>query len=279
MLKTAIVTDSTADIPDETVNKYNIQVNPNILIIENQNYRDGIDLSRNEFYELLPSLKNPPTTATASSGSYQQIYEDLLKHGYDQIISLHVSKQFSGVVNAASTAAQLFKNRVYVIDSKSVSMGLGFQVIESARTALETGDIKKIINRIAVLQPRIRLCAMLDTLEYLHRSGRVSWARARIGNLLRVKTFIEVKDGQARRIEDVRTSRKGFERLLNFLRNHEPLESLAILHSNAEDEAKKFLEAYSNNLKEDPIIVNVTTTIGTHVGPKGLGFAAVLKQP
>jgi len=277
MLKTAIVTDSSADIPDETVNKYNIQVNPNILIIENQNFRDGIDLSRNEFYELLPSLKNPPTTATASSGSYQQIYEDLLKHGYDQIISLHVSKQFSGVLNAASAAAQLFKNRVYVIDSKSVSMGLGFQVMESARTALETGDIKKIINRIEVLQPRIRLCAMLDTLEYLHRSGRVSWARARIGNLLRVKTFIEVKDGQARRIEDVRTRRKGFERLLNFLKSHGPLERLAILHSNAEDEAKKFLEAYSNNLKEDLIIVNVTTTIGTHVGPKGLGFAAVLK--
>jgi len=277
MLKTAIVTDSSADIPDETVNKYNIQVNPNILIIENQNFRDGIDISRNEFYELLPSLKNPPTTATASSGSYQQIYEDLLKHGYDQIISLHVSKQFSGVLNAASAAAQLFKNRVYVIDSKSVSMGLGFQVMESARTALETGDIKKIINRIEVLQPRIRLCAMLDTLEYLHRSGRVSWARARIGNLLRVKTFIEVKDGQARRIEDVRTRRKGFERLLNFLKSQGPLERLAILHSNAEDEAKKFLEAYSNNLKEDLIIVNVTTTIGTHVGPKGLGFAAVLK--
>ena len=150
-------------------------------------------------------------------------------------------------------------------------------MIESARTVLETGDIKKIINRIAVLQPRIRLCAMLDTLEYLHRSGRVSWARARIGNLLRVKTFIEVKDGQAKRIEDVRTRRKGFERLLNFLRSHGPLERLAILHSNAEDEAKKFLEAYSNNLNEDPIIVNVTTTIGTHVGPKGLGFAAVLK--
>ncbi len=277
MLKTAIVTDSTADIPDETINKYNIQVNPNILIIENQNFRDGIDLSRNEFYELLPSLKNPPTTATASSGSYQQIYEDLLNHGYDQIVSLHVSKQFSGVLNAASTAAQIFKNRVYVIDSKSVSMGLGFQVIESARTAQDTGDIIKIINRIEVLQPRIRLCAMLDTLEYLHRSGRVSWARARIGNLLRVKTFIEVKDGQARRIEDVRTRRKGFERLLNFLRSYEPLERLAILHSNAEDEAKKFLEAYSNNLKEDPIIVNVTTTIGTHVGPKGLGFAVVLK--
>lgn len=277
MLKTAIVTDSTADIPEDTIEKYDIHVNPNILIIENQNFKDGIDLSRNEFYELLPNLKNPPTTATASSGSYQQLYENLLNNKYDQVISLHVSGEFSGVLNAASTAAQFFDNRVYVIDSKSVSLGLGFQVIESAITAKETGDIKIIIRSIKSLQPKIRLCAMLDTLEYLHRSGRVSWARARIGNLLRVKTFIEVKDGQARRIEDVRTRRKGFERLLKLLQSHGPLEKLAILHSNAEEEAIKFLQAYSNFLKEKPFIVNVTTSIGTHVGPNGLGFAAVLK--
>ncbi|MFN2158642.1 MAG: DegV family protein [Anaerolineales bacterium] len=277
MLKTAIVTDSTADIPDDVVREYDIHVIPNILIIENQNFRDGIDLTRSEFYELLPNLKNPPTTATASAGSYQQLYENLFNSGYDQVISLHVSKEFSGVLNAASTAAQLFKSQVFVVDSKSVSLGLGFQVIECARTALETGDINTIVRRIKNLQPKIRLCAMLDTLEYLHRSGRVSWARARIGNLLRVKTFIEVKDGQARRIEDVRTRKKGIERLLFYLRSHGPLEKLAILHSNAVHEANIFLQAYNNDLKEIPFIVNVTTTIGTHVGPNGLGFAAVLK--
>lgn len=277
-MPTAIVTDSTADIPSEIVKELNIHIVPNILIIDGKEYADGVDISRREFYEQLPILQIPPTTATASSGTYKRLFEELFGQGYNQIISIHVSESFSGVFNAVSVAAESFGSRIHVIDSQQVTLGLGFQVCEAAEAAQGDAPYEEILNRVKDIRSRVRVFAMLDTLEFLHRSGRVSWARARIGNLLRVKPFIEVKDGQANRLADVRTRRKGFERLLSLLKIQGPLEKLALLHSNAENEAKKLLEAYNTKIPSSPMIINVTTTIGTHVGPNGLGFAAVVKS-
>lgn len=273
----AIVTDSTADLPQEVTRELNIHVVPNILIIEGKEYKDGVDISRREFYELLPQLKIPPTTATASSGTYNNLYEELFDQGFQHIISIHVSKQFSGVLNAASIGAEPFGDKIHVVDSEQVTMGQGFQVLDAAQAAKEKDSVYSILERLNELRSRIRIFAMLDTLEYLHRSGRVSWARARIGSLLRVKPFVEVTGGQAIRIGDVRTRLKGVERLLTLLKDLGPLENLAVLHSNAEDDARKLLEAYGNEIPANPFIINVTTTIGTHVGPNGLGFAAVVK--
>lgn len=273
----AIVTDSTADIPPEIAQELNIHIIPNILIIDGKEYADGVDISRREFYERLPDLQIPPTTSTASSGTYNHLFEKLIGQGFNQIISIHVSKNFSGIFNAASLAAEPFGGRVHVIDSEQLTLGLGFQVCEAAEAALGGAPLDKILNHIKDVRSRVRVFAMLDTLEFLHRSGRVSWARARIGNLLRVKPFIEVIDGQANRIADVRTRRKGFERLLSLLKGLGPLEKLALLHSNAKNDAERLLEAYNTKIPLNPIIINVTTTIGTHVGPNGLGFAAVVK--
>ena len=119
----AIVTDSTADIPAELVQAYQIHVVPNLVIIDGQSLEDGIDISREQFYERLPEMANPPTTATASSGTYQQLYERLLGQGASHIISIHVAGQLSGVINAASTAAQFFGSSVHVLDSKQLSLG------------------------------------------------------------------------------------------------------------------------------------------------------------
>ena len=118
---------------------------------------------------------------------------------------------------------------------------------------------------------------MLDTLEYVHRSGRVGWARARIGSLLRIKPFVKVKTGTVINMGQTRTRKKGIAHLKNLLHEQGSLERLAILHTNAEDDALAFLSDLAWESSSEPIIVNVTTIIGTHVGPKGLGFAAVLK--
>jgi DegV family protein with EDD domain len=118
---------------------------------------------------------------------------------------------------------------------------------------------------------------MLDTLEYVRRSGRVSWARAQLGNLLRVKPFLEVREGDVLRIGDARTRHKGIERLKQLLQDLGALERLAILHTNAEDDARQILDEIHPDLDTTPLVVNVTTVIGTHVGPNGLGFAAVLR--
>jgi DegV family protein with EDD domain len=166
---------------------------------------------------------------------------------------------------------------MHVIDSEQVTLGLGYQVIAAAEAAMRGSSLEAVLERINNVRRRVRVIAMLDTLEYLHKSGRVSWARARIGNLLRVKPFIDVIGGHAKRIGDVRTRRRGINRLLRLLNDLGDLEQLAILHTNAEADAYHFLQEYQGKLDTESMVIYVTTAIGTHVGPNGLGFVAVQK--
>ncbi len=271
----AIVTDSTADIPAEYAERYQIRVIPNIIIIDGKSLEDGVDITRQEFYEKLVSMKTLPTTATASSGAYQQLYERLLGQGAKNILSIHASSLLSGIYNAAHIAAQEFQDRVLVIDSQQLSLGLGVQVLQAARAASKRESLPAVLSIIEDVRRRIRLIAMLDTLEYIHRSGRVSWARARLGNLLRIKPFVEVKDGSVLSLGEARTYQRGVARLRELLVHQGPIEQLAILHTNAEENARRFLSNLPLPLPENPLLVNVTSVIGTHTGPNGIGFTVV----
>jgi DegV family protein with EDD domain len=277
--KTALVTDSTADIPPELVDLYHIHVVPNVMVVDGQSLDDGKGLSRREFYERLPAMRNIPTTATASSGAYEQLYADLLEQGASEILSIHCASTLSGIYNAARLAATTFGARVQVIDSGQLTLGLGFQVLAAAESIAKGAPILKVLEMVKNVRERIRVFAMLDTLEYVRRSGRVSWARAQLGNLLQIKPFIEVKAGKVIRIGEVRTRRKGIERLKNLLYNLGPLEKLAVLHTNADSEANQFIEEILPDFGNRPMLVNITTIIGVYTGPNGLGFAAVLESP
>lgn len=274
----AIVTDSTADLPADLCDKYQIHVVPNLVIIDGQTLVDGKDISRDEFYQRLPTMKDPPTTSTASSGEYQQLYQNLLDLGADHVISVHVASQLSGIYNAAHTASHEYPGRVHVQDSQSVSMGLGFQVLTAAEAIAHHASISEVLSLLKDIRSRVRVIAMLDTLEYVRRSGRVSWARARLGGLLQVKPFVEVREeGKVISLGESRTRSKGVTRLKELMLGMGELERLAILHTRAEADARQILSDIRNRLPFEPLIVNVTTVIGTHVGPNGLGFAAVLK--
>jgi DegV family protein with EDD domain len=273
----AIVTDSTADIPDEILKKYQIHVVPNYIIVDGKSLKDGEDISRQEFYEKLPGMKPLPTTAAASSGEYEQLYAILLHTGARHILSIHCSSILSGIYNAARVAAQTFGDRVHVIDSHFVSLGLGFQAIAAAEAAL-TQPVESVLNLLVEVRKRARVIAMLDTLEYVRRSGRVSWARARLGSLLRIKAFVEVKEGTVFSLGEARTRQKGIDRLVELIHKLGPLERLALLHTNAESDARNILSDLNPQLPTEPLLVNVTTVIGAHVGPNGLGVAAVVKS-
>ena len=136
----AIVTDSTADIPIETVNKLGIYVVPALLILEEETYRDGEGMTRPEFYQLLPTLSQNPTTAAPSPQAFAESYELALSAGARQVLSIHISAELSGMINAASRAASEFPEQVEIFDSRQVSMGLGFQVIQAAQVAKGSGD-------------------------------------------------------------------------------------------------------------------------------------------
>jgi DegV family protein with EDD domain len=276
MSKIAIVTDSTADLPPHLVSEHQIEVVPAIIVMDGENLVDQEEISRSAFYNRMVETKST-STATPSLGAFQTAYKKLFQQGIQTIVSIHIAATLSGILDTAKSAAQAFGERICVLDSGSLSTGLGFQVLAAAEAATKGFSPDKIIEVIEETQQRVRLTAMLDTLEYIQRSGRVSWAKARIGSLLQIKPFVEVKDGEVLSQGQTRTRRKGIARLKEMIERFGPLERLAILHSNAGDDAQALLESLDIQIDTPAMTINVTPVIGVHVGPNGLGFAAVTK--
>jgi DegV family protein with EDD domain len=274
-MKIGLVTDSTSDLPANLVMQHNIEVVPAILIMGDKTYTDGEGISRQEFYRRLPDLPVPPTTASPSVGSFIERYERLFRGGIDRILSIHAPNALSGIFNAARLAAETFGEKVHVLDSGQVTLGLGFQVLMAAEAIARGAVLDDVLSLVASLRERVRVVALLDTLEYIRRSGRVSWVRARIGELLNLKLLIELRQGIVERLGQVRTRAQGIVHLTEILQSWGPLERLAVLHTNAEAAARQLLADIKPNLPIPPLVINVTTIIGTHVGPNGLGFAAV----
>jgi DegV family protein with EDD domain len=274
-MKIGFVTDSTADLPADLAGHHGIEVVPAIVNIGNHSYSDGVDISREEFYKRLPSLIPSPTTSSPSVGSIQERYEKLLQAGADYVISIHPPNELSGIFNAARLAAEAFGQRVKVLDSGQLSLGLGFQVMMGAEAAARGAILDEVIALVADVRQRVRLVALLDTIEYIHRSGRVSWAAAKLGGLLRLRPLLELRFGIVHRLGLARTRLQGAERLVDSLHSWGPLERLAVLHTNADSAARGLLEQVKSSGLIQPLLVNVTTAIGTHVGPNGLGFAAI----
>ncbi len=278
-MKIGIVTDSTADLPVYLVDQHEIQVVPSILVLEGKEYVDGSGITREDFYKRLPALQTPPTTAAPSIGDFITPYQSLLSQGCDHILSIHAASQLTTIFNIARQAAQEFADKVTCIDSGSLSLGLGFQVLAAAEEA-EMG-VQAALSAIESTRKRLRLCAALDTMEYLKRSGRVPGVVTGLGDYLSIKPLIELRDGQVKPVGAVRTTKQANERILDLLLESGELERLAILHTNAEPRAKGLLNELMQqarmSIPRDILFVNVTSVIGTHVGPNGLGFAAVGK--
>ncbi|GAB4578418.1 MAG: DegV family protein [Anaerolineales bacterium] len=269
-----IVTDSTSDLPTDLAARHAIYIVPTLLIVGEKAYEDGRGFTREEFYTRLPTMTPPPTTAAPSSGTFAQVYADLFARGATSILSIHAASQLTAIYNAARLAAEPYGNQIHILDSGSLSMGLGFQVLAAAEAAAQGASLAEVTHLVEAIRPRIRLIAMLDSLEYLRRSGRVSNLRALLGDVLRLRLFVDVRDGQVLPLERIRTRSKAIEHLGELLDSFGPVEQFAMLHTNAEADARAFLA--QKRLHTD-FLVNVTPVIGTHVGPNGLGFAALLK--
>jgi DegV family protein with EDD domain len=280
-MKLGLLTDSTCDLPNFLIEQYDLEVVPSILIMDGREYADGIGLSREDFYNRLPSLRasQQPTTAAPSIGNFSTRYDSLLTRGCDHILSIHAAGPLTTIINSARQAAHDFPDKITIVDSLSLSLGLGFQVLAAAEAA-ELG-LQAALAAIESARNRLHVFAALDTMENLKRSGRVPGTVAALGSLLRIKPLIELTNGEVKAIAAVRTTRQANTRMLNFLLQGGELERLAILHTGAEPRAKEFLEVVMQkairSMPRDILMVNVTPVIGTHVGPNGLGFAAVRK--
>ena len=280
-MKLGIVTDSTCDLPADLIERFGIEIVPTTLVIEGQQFADGAGISRNDFYARLPAMKIFPTTAAPSIGEFSTRYLRLLEAGCDHILSIHAASQLTAICSTATQAAQDFPNRVTVVDSGSLSLGIGFQVLAAAESAESGLDLEMVLASIADTRRRLHVSAALDTMDFLRRSGRVPAAITILGGMLNIKPLVELTDGVLKPVGAVRTTSQADARMAAFLKAGLPLERLAILHTGAESRARNFLarimDESRRELPRDILMVNVTTVIGAHVGPNGLGFASVRK--
>jgi DegV family protein with EDD domain len=279
MSKIAVVTDSTTYMPPELVKKYNISVAPQVLIWGDETYKDGVDIKSQEFFTRLKTAKVMPTTSQVAVVSFQEIFQDLVDKGHE-VLALLVSSRLSGTVQSAMQARDLMssaREKVNVVDSQSVAMALGFQVLAVAR-ALEDGASLK--DAIALAEKSYQYTGVffaVDTLEFLHRGGRIGSAQRFLGTMLNMKPILAIQDGRVEGIDRIRTKNKAHDRVLELttekVAGRTPVR-LATLHANAAEDAKALLARAEQALNPvESLFTEVSPTVGTHAGPGTVGLA------
>lgn len=277
MSKVAIVTDSTAYIPQNLVEKFNISVAPQILIWGEETFEDGIDIQPDEFYERLKTAKVMPTSSQVTVTSFHDIFTKLSGEGYD-ILAVLLSDQLSGTIDSATQARGSFPNtNIEIIDSETVAMALGFQVLAAARVALEGGDLLECKEIAERAKDKTGVIFAVDTLEFLHRGGRIGGGSRYLGAALNIKPILEVTGGRVESVERVRTRKKSLQRILDMVEERvagSEVIRLATLHANVSDEAGDLLEQADRRIKSvESIFSTISPVVGTHAGPGTIGLA------
>jgi DegV family protein with EDD domain len=270
-----LVTDSKIDLPADLVARYQIVVVPSVLNIEGRSYLDGVDISRAEFYQRLPSIQPLPTTAAPASTAFEAAYRSC---GSAEVVAIHLAASLSAIYNAARLGAEPLGDQVSLVDSGQASMGLGWQVLAGAEAAAAGATRAEVLRVAQSVKARVRLYATLDTIEYLRRGGRASLISARLGDLLQIKPVLELSDGTVSVPGRVRTRQKSRDDLAARVEALGPLERLAVLHTNCADDAAAMAARLAPLAKQPPLVVEATAVLGTHVGPGAIGVAAVMVE-
>jgi len=274
-----IITDSSCDLPQEIIQEHRITVIPLFINVGDQSYLDGVDLSRQEFYERLPGFRPAPKTAAPGPDVFRKTFEQLASEGATEILSIHVSTKLSAIVDIARTAAkETTRLPVTVFDSRQLSLGTGFQVLAAAEAEARGLALGEILSLLEELIGRIRVFAALDTMEYLKRSGRVNFAISALGTLLQIKPFMKMYNGEPT-AERVRTRKGAMKRLVELLEEYGPYDKVALLHSRARQSAETLLQEVRSLLPAGDIWVEeITPVLGAHIGPGVIGFACISKE-
>ncbi len=275
-----VVTDSTADLPAEIVAELGITVIPLQVIFGSQSFRDGVDLTAEEFFKRLPQEKELPTTSQPSVGEFQQTYEALAETT-DHVLSIHLSAAFSGTVGAAQQAAETLGERcqIEVIDSGTVSMAMGFAVIAAARAAQDGADLDTCTRVAQSAIRRQRLALAVDTLEYLRRGGRIGRATAFIGSLLRLKPILTIRDGETFPLSRVRTRKKALDEILRVCLEEGGISEAMVMFTTDPKDATYLTDVIRRRHPDIPIHEGrIGPAIGVHVGPGLIGLAVVLAE-
>ena len=279
MPKTAVVTDSTAYIPDELCQQFDISVVPLSVIWGHETYSDGVTMMPAEFYTRLESSKLMPSTSQATPAAMEKAFSNLLERGYD-VMGVFISEKLSGTLDSARQAREELasaRDKIALFDSESVAMAAGFQALALARAAAAGASLKDCQKLAEQVRPNTGVYFAVETLEFLHRGGRIGGAQALLGSALSVKPILTIKDGKVDSAGSVRTSKKAYARVIELVAEKCAGKSkvrLATLHANAEDNAKAVLREAAEKLNAvEAILSTVSPAIGTHLGPGTVGLA------
>ncbi|MBN1136020.1 MAG: DegV family protein [Anaerolineae bacterium] len=274
-----VVTDSTADIPLEITEELGITVVPSYIAFGSETYQDGIDLTKQQFYDKLIASRVIPTTAAPPIGAYEKVFSHLAEEA-DEIISLQLVSRLSALyslaVIAAHNVSQAMGVRIEVVDTGQITMGYGWMAVAAAEAARRGETLDQITALVEGMKPRARVLAILDTLEYVYRGGRTNWATAVIGTLLRFKPIVEVRLGQVDLVERTRTIERSLDRLIERIQAMGQPERAIVLHTNAPTLADRLAKRLQAIYPEwEPLIGQAGVTIASHAGPGAVGVACV----
>lgn len=270
----AVVTDSTADLPDEWRGSYGIEVVPLKVLFGQETFRDRVDMTDEEFFKRLAASSTLPTTSAPSPGEFAEVYRRLARE-HDGCISIHIGAQLSATVEAARVGASSVDGfRVEVIDSETVSMPLAFL----CRVAAESASLDEAMAAVKGRVPKSRVLALLDTLRYLEMGGRLGRAQAMIGTMLDLKPLLLVADREIKPVDRVRTRSRAITRMIEFFQTELPVEQMAVMHAQAADEAERIAGQLRADLPDREVLVGqIGCVLGTHTGPNALGIVYIKK--
>lgn len=276
-----IITDSTCDISKEEQLQMGITVIPLTVNFGDNSYKDGIEISREEFYSKLGEAENLPTTSQVNPAGFEEEFQKAIDEG-DEVVAILIASELSGTYQSAVIAADTVESEhIHLVDSKTVTMGLALLIKEAVRLRDKGLNGSKIAEEIEKLSKRVRIVALIDTLKYLKMGGRLSAASAVIGGFLGIHPLLKVQAGAIHPVGKVRSIKAGIRKLQEFLEEEEADFSYGISfgHSNAPERLDNCMEYMKPYIKtEDFIICNIGTVVGTHAGPGAVGIGYVTKE-
>jgi len=277
MSKVAIVTDSSPNIPQEYIDQYQIHIVPLNVIWDDETYTDGVDITANEFYKRLSESDTMPSTSQPSAAIFKETFERLHKEGY-QILAILIADKLSGTIASAMQARkELAGAEIEIVDSLSTSMATGLQVLAAARAAQNGHTLSQCTKIARQARDQSGVIFILDTLEFLHRGGRIGSAKRFVGTLLAVKPILAIEDGEVKSIDQVRTHKRALDKIVDILAERTKSATslrIACLHANDKETASKILKKAKESLSpQQTIFAELSPVLGTHAGPGAVGLA------
>ena len=276
-----IVTDSVSDLPPALASANDITVVPCYVIIGNETYKDGVEITADRFYSRLGSLSRLPTTSQPTIGDFQEVYQPMLDQGH-QIVSVHVSSKLSGTVNSATQAKAALgdSSQIEIVDSQLASAPMALAVLSAAQWAREMPDYREVARRVRQSLVRNHGFVLVDTLEYLQKGGRIGKAQAFVGGMLKVKPILTIRDGEVHPVERPRSMKKAKSRIIEIARELAPVRQVNVSYSTDRVQALALRAELAELVDPEHLIESrFGPTLGTYLGPNALGVAVTQGSP